>query len=219
MEIGAVVFDAYGTLFDIDALAPHCERLWPGYGSTLVNLWRTKQLQYSWLRSLMSSYADFDAVTTDALIHACKTYGLPCDAGRVQTLLGAFHSLQTFPEVPAVLKALRGRRRAILSNGSPTTLETTVRNSGLQSEIDLILSVDSVKVYKPDPRVYRLAVDALALDKERIAFVSSNSWDACGAKRFGFRVFWVNRAGGPLDELGIEPDRDLSNLEELPRLL
>ncbi len=219
MEVGAVVFDAYGTLFDIDALAPQCESLWPGKGKAFVDLWRAKQLQYSWLRSLMASYVDFDVITAEAMVGACKVLDLPCDVSHIRSFLKIIRTLQAFPEVPALLKALGGRKRVILSNGSPAMLEATVGNNGLSGEIDLILSADTVQVYKPDPRVYQLVVDKLAIEKERIAFVSSNGWDACGAKRFGFWVSWVNRMRSPLDELGVVPDQILSSLAELPGYL
>jgi 2-haloacid dehalogenase len=219
VELDAVVFDAYGTLFDIDALVPQCESLWPGKGRALVDLWRAKQLQYSWLRSLMANYVDFDVITADAMVAACNVLGLSGDAARVGSFLKIFQTLQAFPEVTAVLKALGRRKRVILSNGSPAMLEATVRNNGLSGDVDLILSADAVKVYKPDPRVYQLVVDKLEIEKERIAFVSSNGWDICGAKRFGFRVYWVNRMGSPMDELGIVPDHVLSSLADLPGAL
>jgi 2-haloacid dehalogenase len=206
MNIQALVFDAYGTLFDVHSVIARCESLWPGQGAALSHLWRAKQLEYSWLRSLMGRYVDFETITADALRHACEVLGLACDDARTRNLMEAYRNLATFPEVADVMRALGGRKRAILSNGSPASL-------------DAVLSVDALKIYKPDPRVYQLAVDALAVDREHVGFVSSNGWDACGARNFGFQTFWINRAGTPVDALGVAPDRILSTLGDLLPIL
>ena len=210
----AYVFDAYGTLYDVHSVIARCDALWPGHGARLSQLWRARQLEYTWLRSLMRRYAPFSQVTRDALAYACGALELPLDRPRADALLQAYRSLALFPDAPRAIERLRGRKTAILSNGSPDMLDPLVANSGLT--FDAVLSADRVKVFKPAPEVYQLAVDALKLPKEKIAFVSSNCWDALGAKSFGFRSFWIQRASVPLDVLGIAPDAVLDSLEALP---
>jgi 2-haloacid dehalogenase len=215
----ALVFDAYGTLFDVHSVIALCETLWPGRGAELSRLWRTKQLEYTWLRSLMGRYEDFARITEAALRHACAALALPCDDAKSARLLQAYGHLATFPEVPDALRRLGGIRLAILSNGSPGMLREVVANSGLGDLILDVLSVDELGIYKPAPQVYRLAVDRLGAPAPAIGFVSSNGWDAAGAKSFGFRTFWVNRAGAPRDGLGFAPDHQLGSLAELPPLV
>ncbi len=215
----ALVFDAYGTLFDVHSVVALCDELWPGKGAQLSQLWRTKQLEYTWLRSLMGRYEDFSHVTESALRYACAGLKLPLDDARCAQLLKGYLHLATFPEVTEALGRLRGIRLAILSNGSPAMLEPVVFNAGLHGLITDVLSVDEAKIFKPDPRVYRIAVDRLGVPAKAIGFVSSNCWDAIGAKAFGFRTFWVNRAGAPVDELGVRPDHELASLADLPGLV
>jgi 2-haloacid dehalogenase len=215
----ALVFDAYGTLFDVHSVIALCETLWPGRGTELSRLWRTKQLEYTWLRSLMGRYEDFARITEAALRHACAALALPCDDAKSARLLQAYGHLATFSEVPDALRRLGGIRLAILSNGSPGMLREVVANSGLGDLILDVLSVDELGIYKPAPQVYRLAVDRLGAPAPAIGFVSSNGWDAAGAKSFGFRTFWVNRAGAPRDGLGFAPDHQLGSLAELPPLV
>jgi 2-haloacid dehalogenase len=215
----ALVFDAYGTLFDVHSITAAAESLWPGKGAALSQLWRTKQLEYTWLRSLMGRYEDFSHVTESALRYACAGLKLPLDDARRAQLLKGYLHLATFPEVAEALGRLRGIRLAILSNGSPAMLEPVVFNAGLHGLITDVLSVDEVKIFKPDPRVYRIAVDRLGVPAKAIGFVSSNCWDAIGAKAFGFRTFWVNRAGAPVDEMGVRPDHELASLADLPALV
>jgi 2-haloacid dehalogenase len=215
MPIDALVFDAYGTLFDVHSVVVRCEEIWPGKGSTLTPLWRAKQLEYTWLRSLMGRYADFETVTREALRHTCETLDLACTDADVAALMEAYRHLDPYPEVVDFLRTLAGRRRSILSNGSPPMLDAVVANSGLAEEFDMVLSVDAIGIYKPDPRVYQLAVDRLGVDHSRIGFVSSNCWDACGAQSFGFNAFWINRGGAPTDALGATPARTLGALNEL----
>ena len=219
MRLAALVFDAYGTLFDVHSVARLCDELWPGKGAALSQAWRAKQLEYTWLRALMDRYQDFAAVTEDALRYACASLGLSLDAARTAQLMGAYRRLSPFPDVPAALDRLSTLRLAILSNGSPSMLEPVVLNAGLDGRIRDVLSVDAVKVYKPSPRVYQLAVDRLGVPANAIGFVSSNGWDACGAKAFGFRVFWINRTGAPVDELGVRPDHIIGSLADLPALV
>jgi 2-haloacid dehalogenase len=215
MPLEALVFDAYGTLFDVHSVIERCEELWPGNGAAVSQLWRSKQLEYTWLRSLMGRYDDFETITADALRHACATLHLGCDDARVAELMNAYRQLETFPEVRAVLATLKGRKRAILSNGSPDMLNALVHASGLAREFDAVISVDALKIYKPDPRVYQLAVDALGVEASRIGFVSSNCWDACGAQSFGFNAYWINRSGAPVDQLGAKPTHIVSTLADL----
>jgi 2-haloacid dehalogenase len=217
--VKALVFDAYGTLFDVHSVIRLCDELWPGKGPALSQLWRTKQLEYTWQRSLMQRYEDFTHVTESALRYGCKALGLPLDNATCNRLLQAYLRLDTYPEVVETLKRLAGRKLAILSNGSPAMLEPVVASAGLGKLLDAVISVDSLKLYKPDPRVYALAVDRLGVPTGSIGFVSSNCWDAIGAKAFGFRVYWCNRAGAPLDELGVQPDQEMRSLTELPALV
>jgi len=212
MTISALVFDAYGTLYDVHSVVRRCEACFPGKGAQLSQLWRAKQLEYTWLRSLMQRYLPFSTVTRDALAYACSSLHLePSDSAR-EALMDEYLRLETFPEVGEALARLPGKK-AILSNGSPDMLEPLVRHSRLQ--LDAVLSVDEVKLFKPDPRVYELSVRRLGVAKAQIGFVSSNCWDALGAKSFGLRVFWVNRGGAPRDRLGFEPDAELRTLADL----
>jgi 2-haloacid dehalogenase len=215
MPIDALVFDAYGTLFDVHSVVVRCEEIWPGKGRALSPLWRAKQLEYTWLRSLMGRYTDFETVTRDALRHTCEALELKCTDADVAALMDAYRHLNPYPEVGDFLRTLAGRRRSILSNGSPRMLDAVVANSGLAGEFDMVLSVDTIGIYKPDPRVYQLAVDRLGVAPSRIGFVSSNCWDACGAQSFGFSAFWINRGGAPMDALGANPARTLGALNEL----
>ena len=220
-SLRALVFDAYGTLFDVHSVIALCEQLWPGKGAALSQLWRAKQLEYTWQRSLMRRYEDFAMVTEASLRYACAALGLPVDEARSRSLMGAYQKLSTFPEVRDALAALTASKLklAILSNGSPAMLRPLVANAGLGGQIRTIISVDARKIYKPAPAVYRLAVERLRAPKAAIGFVSSNCWDVCGAKSFGFRSFWINRTGAPVDQLGTTPDHVIRSLAELPALI
>jgi len=212
MALQALVFDAYGTLFDVHAAMRRCEEFWPAKGAALSQLWRAKQLEYTWQRSLMRRYAPFSQVTREALQYACSSLGLPLDESKSDALLEEYLRLAVYADVTRGLAGFKVRK-AILSNGSPDMLDPLVRHSGLQ--FDAVLSVDELKVFKPAPEVYQLAVDRLGVAKERIGFVSSNCWDALGAKSFGFRVFWINRLKAPLDRLGFQPDAVVGSLDEI----
>ena len=217
----AIAFDAYGTLFDVHSVIALCEQLWPGKGAALSQLWRAKQLEYTWQRSLMRRYEDFARVTEAGLLYACLALRLPLDEERRRSLMSAYLRLSPFPEVPEVLATFKASKLklAILSNGSPAMLRPLVAAAGLGGLIRTIISVDAGKIYKPAPAVYRLAVERLRAPKTSIGFVSSNCWDACGAKSFGFRTFWINRTGAPVDELGATPDHVIGSLAELPALI
>jgi len=223
LEIDALVFDAYGTLLDVHSVTALAEALLPGNGPALSQLWRTKQLEYTWLQSLMATpahpRADFAGVTAAALDYAIAALRLALSAGDRRRLCDAYLTLSPFPDVPGAIKALSPRPRWILSNGTLAMLEPAVRHAGLDTELDGVLSVDAAGVYKPSPRVYQLAVDRLRLPPARIGFVSSNGWDAIGAKAFGFTAFWINRTGAPVDRHGPPPDRVISTLADLRPLL
>jgi 2-haloacid dehalogenase len=218
--IRACVFDAYGTLFDFASAARRCRDALGDDVDRLTALWRDKQLQYTWLRSLQGQHAEFWQVTGDALDFALETLRLdaPDLRGRLMNL---YLTLEPFPEVPAVLARLRqaGLPVAILSNGSPAMLEAVVRHAALDNVIDHVLSVEDAGVYKTHPRVYQLALDRLALPAAAIAFQSSNGWDAYAASAFGMRVVWCNRYGQVAERLPGRPDHIVKSLAELPALL
>jgi 2-haloacid dehalogenase len=212
MRAEALVFDAYGTLFDVHSVVARCESCWPGKGAQLSQLWRAKQLEYTWQRSLMQRYAPFSTVTREALAYACEALGLELTVAQMEGLMAEYLKLSTYPEVADALNRLP-KRQAILSNGSPDMLLPLVENSGLR--FDAVISVDELKVFKPAPQVYELAVRKLGVSKDKIGFVSSNCWDALGAKSYGFMVYWINRLNAPVDRLGFKPDAVLTSLNEV----
>ena len=212
MRPEAFVFDAYGTLYDVHSVAARCEACWPGKGAQLSLLWRAKQLEYTWQRSLMQRYAPFSTVTREALGYACEALKLELSVAQMEGLMAEYLNLSVYPDVLQTLQALK-TRKAILSNGSPDMLLPLVNNSGL--ELDAVISVDELRIFKPAPQVYALAVEKLHLDHSKIGFVSSNCWDAMGAKSYGFNVYWINRAGAPVDRLGFQPERILKGLDEI----
>ena len=214
----AFVFDAYGTLFDVHSVIEAASAI-TSDPQTFSNLWRQKQLEYTWLRSLMGRYEDFWVVTGQALRFALRRLGLTAGEAQMEALMRAYLTLAPFPEVPAALRALAGRPLAILSNGSPMMLERAVRSSGLAGAFAHVLSVDEVRVYKPSPRVYELAPRALAVAPEEIVFVSSNAWDVAGAAAFGFTTCWCNRSNAPAEELEITPDYEVDRLDAIPEKL
>ncbi|UCH73150.1 MAG: haloacid dehalogenase type II [Rhodospirillales bacterium] len=218
--IQACVFDAYGTLFDVHSAAAKCRTDLGDKADTLSDIWRQKQLQYTWLRSLMGTHADFWQVTGDALDFALAAVGLDDQAMR-QRLMDLYLRLDAYPEVPAMLARLKagGIATAILSNGAPAMLDAAVESAGLADSLDQVLSVEDVGIFKPDPRVYQLAVDRLGVAPREICFQSSNAWDAHAASHFGFRVVWVNRFGQPAERIPGTPDRQLGDLASLPDLV
>jgi 2-haloacid dehalogenase len=217
--IKALVFDAYGTLFDVHSVISTCEQNFPGQGPALSQAWRAKQLEYTWLRSLLGRYKDFWQVTESALLFACKSLNLSCPAATLAQLMEAYLHLDPFPEVPQALRSLSGYRLAILSNGSPRMLRAAVESSGLKGVFSHVISVEAAKIYKPSPRVYQLACNKLRIARTAIGFVSSNCWDIVGAKNFGFRCCWVNRSGVPQDELGFAPDVMVNSLSDLAEIM
>ena len=219
-DIKACVFDAYGTLFDVhSAAAQHSHKLGK-LEQSVSEMWRSKQLQYTWLRSLMNDYDEFWTITGDALDYALASHGV--EDGELRTnLMNAYLQLSCFEEVPRVLKALKdsGMKTAILSNGSPNMLDPVVANSGVASYIDACISVDSVKIFKPAAVVYQLACDQLGVGANEVSFQSSNCWDAIGAAHFGFQVVWCNRYGQQLDRLPARPQAEVKDLDALPALV
>lgn len=214
----AIAFDAYGTLYDVHSVRSRADALFPDQGDALSQLWRAKQLEYTWLRALSERYVDFARVTEDALRYAAKRLGLVLSDAARGELLDQYLRLSTFPEVGDVLRRLRvsGHGLAILSNGSPAMLAALTRHAGFDGLFHHVLSVDAVKTYKTDFRAYRLATHAFNLSPREIVFVSSNGWDVSAGAWFGFRTFWVNRAGLPREELGIAPEAEGTSLADLP---
>lgn len=218
--LDALVFDAYGTIFDVHSVVTACETRFPGQGKALSILWRAKQLEYTWLRSLMQRHADFDQVTTDALAFSCRALGLDANEEVLRELPLAYLTLTPFADSLTGLRVLQGQKRlAILSNGTPVSLNAVVAHAGLNTMFEQVLSIEEVGIFKPDPRVYQLVIDRLELERERIGFISSNGWDAAGAKAFGFTVFWVNRGSAPVEALGVRPDYIVGGLDEVARLI
>jgi 2-haloacid dehalogenase len=219
VPVRALVFDAYGTLFDVHSISSACESLFPGRGADLSRLWRTKQLEYTWLRSLMGRYMEFEAITRDALGIACRTLGLELALPHAILLMEGYRRLQPFPEVKNALASLHGRKLAILSNGSPAMLNAVVEHAGMSELLDAVISVDELKMFKPHPSVYGLATKYLGVNASEIGFVSSNFWDVSGAASFGFRTFWINRNDSQPDALGFQPAAVVQRLDELPPYL
>ncbi len=219
-DIGACVFDAYGTLFDVAAAAARCKDALGDKAEPLSALWRTRQLEYTWLRSLMQEYVEFWQVTGDGLDYALAALGI-VDGALRERLMDIYMRLDAYPEVKDVLTALKegGIKTAILSNGSPKMLASAVENATIEDVLDDTFSVDSIGIYKPHPSVYQMAVDGLDVEAGRICFMSSNAWDAAAAANFGFRVVWVNRFGQPQERIPGDPEHEITTLEALPPLL
>ena len=213
--VKCLVFDAYGTLFDVHSVTIAADRIFPGQGSELSKAWRTRQLEYTWLRSLMNRYEDFWKVTESALVVACNAMRLPLGAAARGELMEAYLRLSPFPEVKEALSSLSRRPLAILSNGNPKMLKQVVKNVGLEEAFSHVISVDEAKTYKPSPAAYQLAAKTMRSEPDSIGFVSSNFFDVAGAKTFGFRSYWVNRSAIPAEELGARPDATLESLTAL----
>jgi 2-haloacid dehalogenase len=243
VTIKAVVFDAYGTLYDTQSVAAITEEAFPGYGEIITQIWRIKQLEYTWLRSLMRRYEDLSVITRDSLAYTIRVLGLKHDPAAFERIMDRYLHLDLYPDVLATLGALKGRKLAILSNGSTGMLNALVRNSGLDRVLDATISIDSQTIFKPAPDAYTLIETTLGVPPAEVLFVSSNPWDACGAKSFGLNVAWIERVTpeamalacvksdlvAPLtmfkalrtqmDELGIQPDYRVHALSELPDLV
>ena len=243
MTIKAVVFDAYGTLYDIQSVAAVTEQAFPGYGEIITQIWRIKQLEYTWLRSLMRRYEDFSVITRDSLAYTLRCLGLKSDPAAFERIMDKYLHLDLYPDATTALAAMKDRKLAILSNGNTGMLNALVHNSGLDRVLDAIISIDSGKIFKPSPDAYSLIESVLGVPPAQVLFVSSNPWDACGAKAFGLNVAWIERVTpeamalacarselvAPLtmfkairtqmDELGLAPDYRIHALSELPGLV
>ena len=217
---GAVLFDAYGTLFDVYSVGQMAERLFAGQGQALAAGWRDKQIEYTRLVTTSDDgahYQPFGELTRAALRYTCKRLGLDLTESAEQQLMDQYRTLTAFPECRDVLQALKSRGvvTGILSNGDPSMLNAAVRSAGLEGLLDHVLSVDGIRKYKTHPEAYRLGVTATGLAPAQIAFVSCNGWDALGATWYGFRTLWVNRYQLPFEELGTEPERIGSSLRDV----
>ena len=243
VPLKAVVFDAYGTLYDIQSVAAVTEQDFPGHGEIITQIWRIKQLEYTWLRSLMDRYVDFTGVTREALAYTLRILGLKPDEAVVARLMDKYLHLDLYSDARAALAAMTDRKLAILSNGSPEMLGALVANSGLDRVLDAVISVDAARIFKPSPAAYALIESELGVAPAEVLFISSNPWDVCGAKSFGLEVAWIERVTpeamasacastdliAPLtlfkalrtqmDELGFTPDHRIRSLSELPGLI
>jgi 2-haloacid dehalogenase len=218
----ALAFDAYGTLFDVYSVTSVCEQLFPGDGMSLAVMWRTKQLQYTLLRSMMHRYKDFWQLTQDGLVYSARALKLDLTTEKRTRLMDAYMTLSAFPDVRPGLEQLKsmGLKLGILSNGEPRMLHSASRNAGFAELLDAVMSVDEIKVFKPNPRVYGLASSHLATPPESIGFVSSNSWDVNGAGSAGLTTFWIQRAAAePAEELGYPAAHVVHALTDLPELV
>jgi 2-haloacid dehalogenase len=243
VTIKAIVFDAYGTLYDIQSVASITDRAFPGYGELITQIWRIKQLEYTWLRSLMRRYEDFSVITRDSLAYTLKILGLAYDERIFELIMDKYVHLDLYPDAKSTLLSLNGYKRAILSNGSTDMLTTLVRNTGLDSILDATISIDAKQIFKPSPEAYSLIEPRLDVTPADVLFVSSNPWDAVGAKSAGLKVAWIERVTpqgmaeacrkadliAPLtmfralrmqmDELGLEPDYKVNGLAALPGIV
>jgi 2-haloacid dehalogenase len=215
-KIKAIAFDAFPIL-DPRPVFALAEELYPGKGAELSNVWRTRQFEYAWLRTLSRNYAGFWQVTGDALVFATKALKVELTPERRDRLMEAYLKLRCWPDVPAALAALRnaGVRLAFLSNMTGKMLEAGIRNSQLEMVFDHVLSTDRVKAYKPDPRAYQMGLDAFGLKADQVLFAAFAGWDAAGAKAFGYPTFWVNRQNQPTEELGVALDGQGGTLNDL----
>lgn len=243
VTIKAVVFDAYGTLYDIQSVAAVTDEAFPGYGEIISQIWRMKQLEYTWLRSLMRRYADFSVITRESLAYTLRCLGLTNDPAVFERIMDKYVRLDLYPDAKAALAQMKGRKLAILSNGSTDMLNALVQNTGLDRVLDATISIDSQRIFKPAPEAYTLIETHLGVAPAEVLFVSSNPFDACGAKAFGLNVAWIERVTPDalaalctrndlvtpltmfkairmqMDELGLEPDYRIRALSDLPALL
>ena len=243
MTIKAVVFDAYGTLYDIQSVAAVTEQAFPGHGDIITQIWRIKQLEYTWMRSLMRRYEDFSVVTRESLAYTLRVLGLKYDATAFDRIMDKYLHLDLYPDASNALASLKGNKLAILSNGSSDMLNALVRNTGLDRVLDATISVDRKRVFKPAPDAYTLIEEVLGVGPDEVLFVSSNPWDACGATSFGLNVAWIERVTPQamaeacvksdvvppltmfkalrtqMDELGVAPRHRIRALSELSSLI
>ena len=243
MTIKAVVFDAYGTLYDIQSVATVTDEFFPGYGEMITQVWRIKQLEYTWLRSLMGRYEDFSIVTRESLVYTLRILGLKYDIKMFERIMDKYVHLELYPDARRTLARLKGYKLAILSNGSSEMLNALVRNTGLDTILDATISVDAKRIFKPSPEAYSLVKERLAVSPAEVMFVSSNPWDAIGAKSVGLNTVWIERVSPhamaemcrksdlvppytmfkalrmQMDELGLESDHRVHGLSGLCDIL
>ncbi|GAB5469328.1 MAG: haloacid dehalogenase type II [Rhodospirillales bacterium] len=193
MTIDAVVFDAYGTLYDVQSVSATTEQEFPGQGELITQVWRLKQLEYTWLRSQMGAYRSFWEVSEESLAFTLDAIGVAQDAAKFARIMDKYLHLDPYPDTLPALDALTGKRRAILSNGNQEVLDKLVANSGLDSRLEAVISVDRQRVFKPNPKAYDLVEETLGVTPGKVLFVSSNSFDATAAKHYGFQVAWIER--------------------------
>lgn len=243
MTIKAVVFDAYGTLYDVQSVEKITNATFPGYGAIITQIWRLKQLEYTWLRTLMKRYEDFSLITEQSLVYTLRCLGLKSDPEVLARIMDKYVHLDPYPDAISSLEKMQDRKLAILSNGSTTMLNALVKNTGLDKVLTATISIDSKKMFKPSPDAYTLIQSNLGVAPSEVLFVSSNPFDVCGAKSFGLKVAWIERVTpeamatacidnntvAPLtmfkalrtqmDELGFQPDVRISSLSDIPRVL
>lgn len=211
-SIKAFIFDVYGTLFDVYSLKKLCNDLYPEKGEKISQSWRTKQIEYFFLRQLMGNYEPFLNITKDALKYAIKEHDEQLNEQKEKQLLEAYLHLVPYPEVQDVLKQLEYKQLVVFSNGSHDMLDPLIQNSGLSNFFNYTISIDEVKQYKPTLASYRHALETLGIKREEVLFISSNGWDISGAKNFGFQTAWINRNNLPIEELDLVPDNIYSDL-------
>ena len=218
-NIKAIIFDAYGTLFDVNSAAEKCKDKIGDKWEDFANFWRTTQLEYTWLRSLMKRHKDFWQITEDSLDKSMKAFNI--DPSMKNDLLDLYKVLSPFKEVPETLKILKEKnfKLAILSNGTPSLLNELVRGNNLDNLFDDLFSIEEVKIYKPDSKVYDLPVKKYKIKKNEVAFLSSNTWDVSGGGNYGFNSIWVNRNNSIFDNLDYKPVNEIKNLSELTKLI
>ncbi len=218
-NIKAIIFDAYGTLFDVNSAAEKCKDKigdkWEGF----ANYWRTTQLEYTWLRSLMKRHKDFWQITEDSLDKSMKAFNI--DASMKNELLNLYKVLSTFKEVPETLKKLKEKnlKLAILSNGTPSLLNELVKSNDLDNLFDDLFSIEEVGIYKPDSKIYNLPIEKYKIEKNEVAFLSANTWDVSGGGNYGFNSIWVNRNDSIFDNLDYKSQHEIKNLSELIKLI
>ena len=214
-NVKAIIFDAYGTLFDVNSAAEKCKGKIGNKWENFANYWRTTQLEYTWLRSLMKRHKDFWQITEDSLDKSMKVFNI--DNSMKNELLSLYKVLSTFPEVNEVLKKLKEKKYkiAILSNGTPSLINELVKSNNLDNMFDDIFSIEQVKVYKPDNKVYNIPIQKYKIQNDEVVFLSANTWDISGGGNFGYNAVWVNRNSNVFDNLDYEPKNEIGNLKEL----
>ena len=214
-NIKAIIFDAYGTLFDVNSAAEKCKNKIGSKWERFADYWRTTQLEYTWLRSLMNRHKDFRKVTEDSLDKSMKVFDI--EASLKNELLDLYKVLSTFKEVPEVLKKLKEQKYklGILSNGTPDLLKELIESNNLKNIFDDVFSIEEVGIYKPDSRVYEIPIKKYKIKKEEVIFLSANTWDVSGGGNYGFNSIWVNRNNNIFDNLDFRPKNEIKNLKEL----